>query len=54
VIEGAVLRSGNRVRITTQLVEASTDRHIWAEAYERDLRDLLALQDEVPRRLPDK
>jgi TolB-like protein len=49
VIEGAVLRSGNRVRITTQLVEASTDRHLWAETYERDLRDLLALQGEVAR-----
>jgi len=49
VIEGAVLRSGNRVRITTQLLEASTDRHLWAETYERDLGDLLALQGEVAR-----
>src|SRR5262249_14452656 len=49
VIEGAVLRSGDRVRITTQLVEASSDRHLWAETYERDLRDLLALQGEVAR-----
>ena len=49
VIEGAVLRSGNRVRITTQLLEPSTDRHIWAETYERDLVDLLALQGEVAR-----
>jgi TolB-like protein/DNA-binding winged helix-turn-helix (wHTH) protein len=49
VMEGAVARSGNRVRITAQLVEASSDRHLWAESYERDLRDTLALQDEIAR-----
>jgi len=49
VLEGAVLRSGNRVRVTTQLVEASTGRHIWAQSYERDLGDVLALQDELAR-----
>lgn len=49
VLEGAVVRSGNRVRITTQLVEVSTDRHLWSEGYERDLGDVLALQDEVAR-----
>jgi TolB-like protein/DNA-binding winged helix-turn-helix (wHTH) protein len=49
VMEGGVARSGNRVRITTQLVEASSDRHLWAESYERDLRDTLALQDEIAR-----
>jgi TolB-like protein/Tfp pilus assembly protein PilF len=47
VIEGAVLRSGDRVRITAQLVRAATDQHIWAESYERDQSDLVALQDEV-------
>src|SRR6266851_3767908 len=41
VIEGAVLRSGDHVRITTQLVEAASDRHLWAESYERELRDVL-------------
>ena len=46
-VEGAVLRSGGRVRITAQLVEASSDRHLWAETYERDLRDVLVLQDEL-------
>jgi TolB-like protein/DNA-binding winged helix-turn-helix (wHTH) protein/Flp pilus assembly protein TadD len=49
VVEGTVLRAGPRVRITAQLVEASNDRHLWAETYERDLRDVLALQDEVAR-----
>ncbi len=49
VVEGAVLRSGDRVRITAQLIEATTDRHLWAESYERDFRDILALQSEVAR-----
>jgi TolB-like protein/DNA-binding winged helix-turn-helix (wHTH) protein/Tfp pilus assembly protein PilF len=49
IVEGSVLRSGDRVRITAQLVRATTDQHIWAESYERDLRDLVALQDEVSR-----
>ncbi|GAC1681994.1 MAG: hypothetical protein PVS2B2_20970 [Candidatus Acidiferrum sp.] len=49
VVEGAVLRSGDRVRITAQLIEARSDRHLWAETYARDLRDVLALQDEVAR-----
>jgi TolB-like protein/tRNA A-37 threonylcarbamoyl transferase component Bud32/lipoprotein NlpI len=47
LIEGSVLRAGNRVRITAQLIQGSTDRHLWAESYERDLRDILALQSEV-------
>lgn len=49
VIEGGVLRVGNRVRITAQLVEAATDRHLWAETYEHDLRDVLGLQDAIAR-----
>jgi serine/threonine-protein kinase len=47
VVEGAVLQSGNRVRITAQLVEARSDKHLWAEKYEGELRDILALQDDV-------
>jgi TolB-like protein/Tfp pilus assembly protein PilF len=49
VIEGAVLRSGNKVRITAQLIDAPADRHVWAETYDRDLRDVLALQADVAR-----
>jgi TolB-like protein len=49
VVEGTVMRSGDHVRITAQLIEAPNDRHLWAETYERDLRDVLALQDEVAR-----
>jgi TolB-like protein/Flp pilus assembly protein TadD/predicted Ser/Thr protein kinase len=47
VIEGSVLRSGDHVRVTAQLIRAATDTHLWARSYERDLRDVLALQDEV-------
>jgi TolB-like protein/DNA-binding winged helix-turn-helix (wHTH) protein/lipoprotein NlpI len=49
VVEGTVTRSGEHVRITAQLIEARSDRHLWAESYERDLRDVLALQNEVSR-----
>ncbi len=44
VVEGSVLREGDRVRITAQLISASTDRHIWARSYEGDLRNVLSLQ----------
>ena len=49
IIEGTVQRSGGRVRVTAQLVEASTDTHVWADSYERDLRDVLSLQSELVR-----
>ena len=49
VLEGAVLRSGDRVRITAQLIDARTDRHLWAQDYERDLDNVLSLQDNVAR-----
>lgn len=49
VLEGSVLRAGDRVRITAQLIQAEGDRHIWAQSYERDLRDVLALQSEIAR-----
>ena len=47
VVEGAVMRSGERVRITAQLIHAPADRQLWARSYERDLGDILALQREV-------
>ncbi len=49
VVEGTVMRSGDQVRITAQLIDAPKDRHLWAETYERDLRDILAMQDEVAK-----
>jgi TolB-like protein/DNA-binding winged helix-turn-helix (wHTH) protein/tetratricopeptide (TPR) repeat protein len=47
LVEGTVARSGGRVRITANLVQASPERHLWAESYERDLRDVIALQNDV-------
>ena len=47
IVEGSIARSGQRVRINAQLIDASTDRHLWAHSYERDLREVLALQAEV-------
>jgi serine/threonine-protein kinase len=49
VVEGSVVRSGDRVRVTALLIEAKTDRHLWAESYERDVTDILSLQGEVAR-----
>jgi TolB-like protein/DNA-binding winged helix-turn-helix (wHTH) protein/Flp pilus assembly protein TadD len=51
IVEGAVLRSHDRVRITAQLIDARSDHHLWADTYESDLRDLLSLQDEVAQRI---
>jgi adenylate cyclase len=47
VLEGSVQRSGDRVRITAQLIDALTGNHLWAERYDRDLKDIFALQDDV-------
>jgi TolB-like protein/DNA-binding winged helix-turn-helix (wHTH) protein len=49
VVEGTVLRSGDRLRITAQLIRVVPEQHLWAESYERDLRDVLALQRDVAR-----
>jgi TolB-like protein/DNA-binding winged helix-turn-helix (wHTH) protein/Tfp pilus assembly protein PilF len=47
VVEGSVTRSGNRVRITAQLLEARSDRHLWAKTYDRDIREIMSLQQDV-------
>ena len=49
IVEGTVLRSGNRVRVTAQLVSASPERHLWADSYQGDLTDIFSLQDRVAR-----
>ncbi len=49
IVEGTVLRTGNRVRISAQLVHAPTDRHLWSQEYERDLSDVIELQAEIAR-----
>jgi len=54
VVEGTVLRSGDQVRITAQLIEASSDKHLWSQSYEGELRDTLALQNQVARAIADQ
>jgi adenylate cyclase len=49
VLEGSVRKAGGRVRVTVQLIDAETDRHVWAERYDRDLEDIFAIQDEMTR-----
>jgi len=51
VLEGSVQRSGNRVRVTAQLIDAATDTHLWAERLDRDTGDLFALQNEITSRI---
>jgi len=47
ILEGSVRRDNNRVRVTTQLIEAAADRHVWSESYERTLGDIFAIEDEI-------
>ena len=54
VIEGSIMRSGGRVRITAQLIEAAVDKHLWAQSYDGDLRDTLALQSRVARAIAEE
>src|ERR1700735_5024966 len=54
VVEGTVLRSGDQVRITAQLIQATADRHLWAQSYEGELRDTLALQNRVASAIADQ
>ncbi|PYU79897.1 MAG: hypothetical protein DMG50_22255 [Acidobacteria bacterium] len=51
VVQGSVVRYGDKLRITAQLIDARTERHLWAEDYNRDLRDVVAAQDEIARRI---
>ena len=54
IVEGTVLRSGDQVRITAQLLEGATDRHLWSDSYQGDLRNTLTLQNNVARAIADR
>jgi TolB-like protein/DNA-binding winged helix-turn-helix (wHTH) protein/Tfp pilus assembly protein PilF len=54
IVEGTVLRSGKRVRVTVQLIQAAADKHLWAESYESDLGDALAIQQKVARSIANE
>ncbi len=53
VLEGSVRKAGDRLRISAQLIDAASDRHLWAERYDRELGDVFAVQDDVTRRIVD-
>jgi TolB-like protein/Tfp pilus assembly protein PilF len=53
VLEGSVRKMGNRVRITAQLIEASSDSHLWSQSYDRELDDIFAVQDEIAAAISD-
>jgi adenylate cyclase len=54
VVEGSVLRAGDKVRVTVQLIEGSTDQHLWADNFDRELTDILALYADVTRKIVDQ
>jgi TolB-like protein/tRNA A-37 threonylcarbamoyl transferase component Bud32/Tfp pilus assembly protein PilF len=54
VVEGSVERSGNRVRVNVQLLDARTDRHLWGETYDRDLSDVFAIQSEIAKTIAEQ
>jgi len=51
VLEGSVRKTGDKVRITAQLIDAKTNKHLWAERYDRDLKDIFAVQDEITKKI---
>ena len=53
IVEGSVRKSGDRLRITAQLIDVATDRHLWSETYERQLTDVFAIQDEIAHAIAD-
>jgi TolB-like protein len=54
VVEGSVMRQDNRIRVTAQLIRGSTDEHFWSETYDRELRDVFAVQSELARSIAGK
>src|ERR1700693_1720003 len=54
IVEGTVLRSGDQVRITAQLIDASSDKHLWSQSYQGEMKDTLALQSKVARAIADQ
>lgn len=54
IVEGSVIRQGNRVRVTAQLIRGATDDHFWSQTYDRELRDVLALQSDVAQAIAGK
>jgi len=54
ILEGSVRKSGNKIRVTAQLIEAATDSHLWSETYDRELDDIFAIQDDIAAKILDE
>jgi hypothetical protein len=54
ILEGSVWKSGNRIRVTAQLIDASKGGHLWSERYDREMRDVFAIQDEISQSIAEK
>jgi TolB-like protein/Tfp pilus assembly protein PilF len=54
IVEGSVMREGNRIRVTAQLIRGATDAHFWSETYDRELRDMFAVQGELAQSIAEK
>ena len=54
IVEGSVMREGNRIRVTAQLIRGATDEHFWSETYDRELRDVFASQSELAQSIARK
>ena len=54
MVEGSVQRSGNRVRVNAQLIDARNDAHLWAQTYDRDLADVFAIQSQIAKAIADQ
>ena len=54
IVEGSVMREGNRIRVTAQLIRGATDEHFWSETYDRELRDVFAVQSELAQSIAEK
>ncbi len=54
LVEGSVIRDGNRIRVTAQLIRGATDEHFWSETYDRELSDVLSLQSELAQKIAEK
>jgi TolB-like protein/tetratricopeptide (TPR) repeat protein len=54
IVEGSVMREGNRIRVTAQLIRGATDEHFWSETYDRELRDVFAVQSEIAQSIAKK
>src|ERR1700751_1559727 len=54
IVEGSVIREGNRIRVTAQLIRGATDEHFWSQTYDRELRDALAMESEIAQAIAER